>query len=304
MKIALVGAGRVGAAVAFALTMREVADEVVLVGRGSDHTAAEAMDLRHASVALSRVPSVRAGGADEARGADLVVVCPSIKLPEPHQRFDFAVGNARLMEEILPPLVEGSPDAVLLVVTNPVDVMTWHALRITGLPPERVIGSGTWLDTLRVRSGLAQEMGIGPGEVDLLVLGDHGPTSFAAASIATAAGRAVDAEAAREAMRRAIREGRWVYERKGYTSHAVAAAVADIGEAVLRDTGRVLPVSSRIDGYLGVGDVCLSLPCSLGRGGIRQQMHPTLSGDEEEAFRRSAAAIREVIEMSSAGSGT
>jgi L-lactate dehydrogenase len=298
MKISLVGPGRVGAAVAFALTMREVADEVVLVGRGSDRTAAEALDLRHAAAALARAPEVRAGGTEAAAGSDLVVVCASITLPEPHQRFDFAAGNGRLLDAVLPELAEGSPEAVFLVVTNPVDVMTWRALRATGLPSGRVIGSGTWLDTLRVRAGLAEEMGVRPGEVDVLVLGDHGPHSFTAASLATAGGLPVEAEAAREAMRRAMREGRWVYERKGYTSHAVAAAAADIGEAVLRDSGRVLPVSSRIDGYLGVTDVCLSLPCSLGREGIRQQLHPTLSADEEDAFRRSAAAVREVIDAS------
>ena len=305
MKISVVGMGRVGAATAFALVARGVPHDLVLVGRTRERTTGDAFDLLHAS-ALVRPMRVVAGGAADTAGSDLIVLAVSAGPDDPAKgRHALAGPNARLLREIVPPLAESSPSAVFVVVTNPVDVCTYVAWKASGLPPGRVMGTGTLIDTMRFRALLSRETGINPGDVRAYILGEHGETQFPALSVASAGGvRFEPRDSTVRAFAEEARQGGHVVARsKGYTNFAVALAATSICEAVAHDARTVLPVSTLVDGYRGVSDVCLSLPCVVGRRGVEKVLAIDLDDEESAMFRRSAAAIREAVDAATADGG-
>jgi L-lactate dehydrogenase len=298
MKISVVGMGRVGGATAFALVARGIPHELVLVGRTKERATGDAFDLLHAS-ALVRPMRVRPGDAADTAGSDLVIVTASAAADDPAKgRGANALANARMLREIVPALAEASPSAVFVVVTNPVDVCTYVALKASGLPPGRVIGTGTLVDTMRFRTLLSREAGINPQDVRAYVLGEHGETQFPALSVASAGGVRFEPRDAtvRAFAEEARRGGHEVARSKGFTNFAVALAAASIAEAVADDARTVLPVSTLVDGYKGVADVCLSLPCVVGRRGVERVLAIDLDDDETALLHQSAAAIREQID--------
>ncbi|MDG3004656.1 lactate/malate family dehydrogenase [Paludisphaera mucosa] len=298
MKISVVGMGRVGGATAFALVARGIPHELVLVGRTKERTVGDAFDLLHAS-ALVRPMRVVAGDAADTAASDVVILAVSAAADDvAGGRAAHAEANARLLREIVPPLAEASPSAVFLVMTNPVDVCTYVTLKASGLPPGRVLGTGTLLDTMRFRSLLSRETGINAQDVRAYILGEHGETQFPALSVASAGGVRFEP---RDSTVRAFAEearqgGHLVARSKGYTNYAVALAATSICEAVADDARTVLPVSTLVDGYKGLGDVCLSLPCVVGRQGVERILAIDLDDDETALLHQSAAAIRAGID--------
>lgn len=304
-KIAVVGAGHVGATFAYTLLLRGLASEIVLVDVDRDRAEGEAMDLSHAAPLAAPV-RVRVGNYADCEGAAVTVITGGAAQKAGETRLDLARRNATIFREMVPPIARSNPDGILLVTTNPVDVLTYTALELSGLPHERVIGSGTVLDSARFRSVLGRHYGLDPHNVHAYIVGEHGDSEVALWSLTNVAGMQVDAfclahgfehsprsmaamfEQARDAAYRII-------ERKGATYYAIAAALVRIVEAILRDQKTVLTVSSRIDGLYGVHDVCLSLPSVVGRAGVERVLHLALSPDEEERLRRSAATIRRSI---------
>lgn len=298
MKIAILGTGRVGSACAFALVMRRLGTEIVLVGRDLRRVEGDAMDLQHAAALVGRA-TVRAatledhGGVDDA---DVVVLTNSAGGPKAN-RIEELKGNADLLRALVPALARRAPRAIYVVVTNPVDAMTYLTIRFGKLPPERVVGTGTLLDTVRFRATLSEAWRINPNDVRAYILGEHGESQFAALSVATAGGvriRGSD-DFVRQAAEDAKHAGPAVHERKGFTNYGVACSVATIVEAVSDDSRAVLPVSTWIDGFLGVRDVCLSVPCVIGRGGVERTLAIDLDEQEADAFRRSARVLKEAI---------
>ena len=300
MKISITGTGRTGTATAFALTLRGLADELVLVARDPGGKAeGDALDLAHASVTLNPKPTlIRAGRLDAAAGSDVVVVTNSVSMEGMTDRNDLAEGNSEIFREMLPRLADDSPDAVFVIVTNPVDVMTHLAVRWAKLSPRRVIGTGTLIDTVRFRSLLAEMVGIHSHDVRAYVLGEHGESMVPALSQATAGGvRLPESDAAiRERFERARRAGPEILKHKGYTDYAVAACTTMIVEAIVDNTREVLPVSTTIDGPYGLRDLAMSLPCVVGRRGVLRVLQPTLNDDETKALLASAAKIKAVID--------
>ena len=300
MKISITGTGRTGTAIAFALTMQGLADHLVLVSRDPGGKAeGDALDLAHASVALNPKPvDIRAGRLADAAGSDVVVVTNSVSMQGMSDRNDLAAGNSEIFREMLPRLADDSPDAVFVIVTNPVDVMTHLAVRWAKLSPRRVIGTGTLIDTVRFRSLLAEMVGIHSHDVRAYVLGEHGESMVPALSQATAGGvRLPESDAAiKERFERARRAGLEILRHKGYTDYAVAACTAMIVQAVADNTREVLPVSTTIDGPYGLHDLAMSLPCVIGRRGVLRVLQPTLSDDETAALMASAAKIKGVID--------
>ena len=297
MKISILGAGRVGTTVAFTLVTRGYASELVLVNRTASVAEGEALDLRHAS-ALVEVPvEVRAGGVAETAGSDLIILTASVPLPSPGAARDtMARGNCEIFEREVPPLAAASPNAVLLVVTNPVDVMTAVAWKHSGFPAERVVGTGTLIDSARFRSLLSREVGIHPDDIRAYILGEHGEHQVPALSLALSGGEWIGGtEAARALFRETVGLGYQVIQRKGHSNYAIALACGLIVEAIAHDSMRTLPISTRIDGYLGVKDVFLSVPAVVGRAGVVRTLHPELDPPEAEAFRAAATAVREVL---------
>ena len=306
MKISITGIGRTGTATAFALVARGLADELVLVSRDPAQAAeGHARDLSHAGVFLNPHPAtIRSGTIADAAGSDVIVVTNSVP-PEPAEeggppidRLKLASGNAKVFRSLIPKLADASPDAVFVILTNPVDVMTHVAIRQGRLSPRRVIGSGTLIDTGRFRELLAELVGGHPLDVRAYILGEHGDSMVPVLSQATVAGMKlpVPEQEVRDAFDRARRAGYDVFRHKGYTDYAIASCASMIVEAVIRDTRQVLPVSTRVDGQYGIRDVCLSLPCIVGRGGVSRVLTPDLDASEVEALRQSAAVVRGAID--------
>jgi L-lactate dehydrogenase len=306
-KVAVVGAGSVGSAVAYATTIDRLADETALYDVDRARAEAEALDLSHG---LQFVGGGRIVGGDDiavCADADLVVITAGATHGPGGSRLDLAAANGRLVRDLVPRLVAVAPEAIFLFVTNPVDVVTYIAQDVSGLPPERIIGSGTVLDSSRLRHLLAARLGIGVTSIHAMVVGEHGDSEIVLWSSATVGGTPLldvvgpdggRIEASeREALRRDVREaaGR-IIAGKGNTNLAIGLATARIARAISRDERAVLPVSVRttVD---GVGDVCLSLPAVVGRAGILTHLSVPLDDAEREGLDHSARALRSVIDQ-------
>jgi L-lactate dehydrogenase len=306
-RVAVVGAGNVGSTFAYALLLSGVAAEIVLVDRDASRGEGEAMDLAHA-VPLARPARVWAGGPEECAGAAVTVITAGATQKDGETRLDLLERNAAVFDEVVPAVVRHNPDGLLLVATNPVDLLTAHAAalaaREAGVPHERVIGSGTILDTARFRALIGQHVGVDPRSVHAYVVGEHGDSEVPVWSSANVGGMPLGAfcEAAgvpydagvREAIGRATREaGYAVAERKGATYYAVAAGLLRIVEAVVRDQTTVLSVSGRVDGPHGLRGATLSLPTIVTRGGAARVLETALDDEERAALHRSAAVLAE-----------
>jgi L-lactate dehydrogenase len=250
MKVSIVGVGHVGSSLGLALVAGGHTDELVLVGRRKDVVAGEALDLLHAS-AFTRPVDVKAGEIADTAGSDVIAICVAGK-SEGSIREGAVASNAQIFRNIIPPLAAASPSAVLLVTSNPLDTMTTLALRLSGLPPAQVIGSGTLLDTMRLRVLLSRQCQIHPHDIRAYVLGEHGDSQFAALSSASSGG-----------------------------------ARLPLKPALLKQMV--------VNGDFGVRDVCLSLPAVIGRRGVLQTLKVELTGDEKQAFRRSATVVKATL---------
>lgn len=296
-KLSIIGAGHVGATTAFTAVIRELVDTIVLVNRTPEKAEGEAADLRHASALVGRSIHIQAGGIEATRDSDVLVLTHSVPTkPDFKSRMELAEGNVNLFRETVPPLAAASPNAVIIVVTNPVDVMTYVTWKLSGFPPSRVIGTGTLIDSARFRSYLSDHLQIHPDDIRAYILGEHGETQFPALSVAATGGRSLDSDPVIESLfARTRAAGLEVYHRKGFTNFAIAMATAVIIESVIRDSRRTLPVSTLIEGFQGVHDLCLSVPAIVGAGGVLRTLNPPLSAAEGDSFRASAAEIRKVL---------
>jgi L-lactate dehydrogenase len=305
-KVAVVGAGSVGATLAYACLVRGVGRTIALYDIDAAKTRAEVLDLNHG---LQFVPQATVVGSDDVevcRGADLVVITAGAKQKPGQTRLELAEANVALCRTVVPQLLEVAPDAILLLVTNPVDVLTYAALKFSGLPPRRVFGSGTVLDSSRLRLLVAEHCGVAVQNVHAYIAGEHGDSEiplWSSASIGSVPllawevpGRpALDAAAREEIHRRVVGAAGEIIRGKGATNYAVGLAAARVIEAVLHDQRQVLPVSSLLDGQAGLGDVCLSLPSVVDRQGVELVLPSPLSEEESDGLRRSAETVRGVI---------
>jgi L-lactate dehydrogenase len=300
MKVSVIGVGRVGSTLAYTLLLRGLADELVLVDRQPGVAEGEALDLDHAEAFTAHPVAVRAGGLADTAGSDVVVLACSVPWSADYtSRFDIGRDNLAIFQDVVPPLAEASPRAKILVITNPVDVMTWHAIRLSGFEPGRVFGTGTLVDSARFRMLLSEKMGIHPDDLRAYTLGEHGDSQFPVFSLAVAGGtRIAENDATHEVFRQASRSGFEVVRRKGHTNYTISMAATLVIEAIAWDTRRTMPLSVRIDGFLGARDVCLSLPVVVGRAGVTRVLEPKLGEEESASFRRCAEIVREAIQRS------
>lgn len=305
-RIAIVGAGNVGATCAYALLLRGVATEIVLVDANKDKAQGEAMDLNH-SVPFAHPTRIWAGDFSDCAGAAVTIITAGTGRMKPGQtRLDLVKTNAEVFRQIVPEVVRHNPDGILLIASNPVDVMTYAACRLSGLPSKRVLGSGTILDTARFRFLLSQHFGVEPRSVHAFIIGEHGDSEVPVWSLANIAGmRLPDFCAARgipydqaamdEIFRQTRGAGYNVIARKGATFYAIAAGLAEIVEAILRDQSTVMSVSTLFENYCGLNDVCLSMPVALNHGGVEWVLPMNLDRQEAEALCRSAGILKATI---------
>ncbi|MDP2311630.1 MAG: L-lactate dehydrogenase [Pseudomonadota bacterium] len=304
VRVAVVGAGHVGATFAFALVLSGVASDIVLVDADTARAEGEAMDLDHA-IPYGRPARVHAGGIDACAGADVVVLTAGAGQSSPGEtRLDLAARNVALFRGLVPEIARYAPDAVLVVATNPVDVLTLATLRLSGFPPARVIGSGTILDTARLRFLLGRHFGVEARSVHANVVGEHGDSEVVVWSTANIAGVPIRelchagtqgcGPEERAEIARQTRDAAYdIIQRKGHTAYAIGAGLVRLVEAVVRDQKTVLSVSTLQEGPYGLSNVCLSLPTVIGRGGAERVLPLPLEPDEQAALLRSAATIRE-----------
>lgn len=300
MKVAVVGAGMVGSTAAYAMALTGACSDVILVDLDEKRAQAEARDILH-SVPFAHAVRVSAGGYDDIENAALVIVAAGVSQRPGETRLSLLDRNARVFQSVIPSILSRAPEAVLLVATNPVDVMTHVAARIAG-PKGRVIGSGTILDTARFRALLSEHLGVSSASIHAYVLGEHGDSEVLVWSDAQVGGLPLEAFAAQigkpitEADRARIDEGvrRAAYaiiEGKGSTYYGIGAGLARLARAILRDERAVFTVSALSADAAGVPDVTLSLPRIVGRGGLLGTLAPALSGAERDALARSAAIL-------------
>jgi L-lactate dehydrogenase len=303
VRVAIVGAGNVGAAYAYALLLSGLAAEIVLINRNREDAEGEAMDLAHAAPHVGPV-RVWAGDYADCAGAEIVVLTLGAPQGDRPDRLALVRENGEIFKEIVPEIVRHNPEAVLLVASNPVDVLTWATWKLSGLPRGRVIGSGCVLDTARLRAQLGEHLGVDPRDVQADVVGEHGDSqvpvwSRAAVAglplpeFAAALGRPDDGRTRADIAERTRTAGAAVAERKGHTAYGVAVGLLRITEAVLRDERSLLMVSTALDSEHGLGDVALSLPSIVGRDGVQAVPPPVLDEAERTALERSAATLRE-----------
>lgn len=302
MKVGIVGAGMVGGAAANALVLQRVAGEVVLVDRDQSRARAEAEDVLHATP-FAAAARVRAGTFADLEGATAVVLAAGVGQKPGETRLQLLGRNAQVFHSIIPPILAAAPDAVLLVATNPVDIMTQVAAGLARLPAGRVVGSGTILDTARFRARLAQHLGVAASSVHAQVLGEHGDSEVLCWSVASVGGihvadvaqqlgrpltpevrAAIDDDVRRAAYR--------IIEGKGATWYGIAGGIARIVRAIAADEHALLTVSAVTEGIGEGGPVALSLPRLVGAGGITMTLDPHLDAAESQALARSADTLR------------
>ncbi|WP_396594528.1 L-lactate dehydrogenase [Brevundimonas sp. R86498] len=297
-RIAIIGAGHVGATTAFALMLRALVHEIVLVDRNRALAEAEAADLSDAN-ALARPARVWAGDYADAARARIAILTAGGATHGAQDRLSVAADSAVIVADCVEGLIQAGFSGILLVAANPVDLMTLVALKRSGLPASRVIGTGTLLDTSRLKQTLSEALGVAPASIEGYVLGEHGNSEVAAFSTVRIGGQPLDRfckDADRpdlDAMSTEVRDaGYAIVEGKGYTSFGVATAIVRICEAILRDERAVLPVSTLLTGEYGLSGLCLSLPCVLGAEGVHRILTPDLEPPEQAALAASAKILR------------
>ncbi len=303
--VVIVGAGNVGATFAYALVGSGLAGEIILIDANERRAEGEAMDLAHA-VPFGRPVHVRAGTYADCASAAVTVVTAGAAQRPGESRLDLVRRNDEILGDIVPRVADTGTDGVLLMTTNPVDVLTYRAVERSGLPPARVFGSGTILDTARFRSVLGAYAGVDPRSVHAFIVGEHGDSEVAlwsGANIAgvpiadycAATGLAFD-DAVRDRLTEEVRRAAYeIIDRKGATYYAIASGLLRIVESILRDQRTVLTVSSLQAGAVHGADVAISLPTIVGTGGVEQVLDVAFSDAERAAFDGSAAVLRATI---------
>lgn len=300
-RVAIVGVGHVGATTAYALMLRGLFREIVLIDADRALAEAEAADLSDAN-ALARPSRIWAGGYGDAASARIAVITAGATTHGTQSRLSVASQSAAIVATCAKQLVDAGFDGVMVVAANPVDLMALVAHRTSGLPAARVLGTGTLLDSSRLQQALAARLGVASSAIEAWVLGEHGDSEVAAFSTVRIGAMSLDhfvqAPGAldHDAIAREVRDGGYrIAQGKGYTSYGVATAAVRICEAILRDEKTVLPVSTLLTGQYGVSDIFLSLPCVLGAGGVERVLTPAITGEEEAGLVSSANALKSAL---------
>ncbi len=298
-RIAIIGAGSVGTACAYSLLINSLVRELVLINQSAEKAEGEAMDLQHA-VPLGMPVRVIAGTYEEAAQSDIVILTAGGAGKPGGSRLELLDESRKITLECIGALKAEGFTGILVIATNPVDLITHIAQRASGLPPNKVIGSGTVIDTARLRAFLARDLGVDARSVHAFVIGEHGDSSVIVWSSAHIAGiplasyPGADRLPSHPDLERQVREaGSAVATRKGNTSFAIASSITAICEAVLRDEHTVLPVSTVLEGQYGLTDICLGTPCIVGASGVEQILELPLDAGEREGLEHSAHVLRE-----------
>ena len=307
-KITIIGAGAVGSTTAFALLTRGVASEVVLIDVNTSKALGEALDIKQATPFIDNC-DIYAGSYADAVGSDVVIITSGIGRKPGQSRLELVQTNVGIIKEIASEIVKAAPNAIYILVANPVDILTYAFLKYTGLPKSQVIGTGTVLDTIRLRTRLAEIYNVNKQQVHANVLGEHGDTSFVAWSTATIAGVPLSEfngaiasaynipnQYTREDVENYVRKsGGKIISRKGCTVYGIAMTSTNIVKSISGSAETAMTVSSLHEGEYGISDVCLSSLSLVDRTGVRSIITQKLSDEELHKLYQSAEALKSVI---------
>ena len=307
-KITVIGAGSVGATTAYTAAVKGIASEICMIDINREKTEGEAMDIRQASP-FNAPCNIYAGEYADAAGSDIVIITSGVPRKPGQSRIDLVQINVNIMKDIAGKIVEHAPDALYIIVSNPVDIMTYVFTKISGIPATRVIGTGTLLDSARLVSRVADHLGVNPHSVDAYVLGEHGDSSFVPWSICKVGPVALldykncyvnsnqtETEFNMDEIETYMKtSGGQIIKKKGATFYAIACSVCNLVENIFSQAYTTLAVSTLLTGEYGISDVCLSIPFVVGPNGIAGKATPVLTEEEVVKLHKSADLLKEVI---------
>ena len=305
-KVTIIGAGQVGSTIAFALTLKQLASEIVLIDVVKDKAMGEAMDIRQGTPFIGPV-YIHDGDYADAKGSDVVVLTSGVARKPGQSRLDLAQTNVNITKSIIPEITKVAPDALYVIVANPVDILTYQFVKTSGIPANRIFGTGTMLDTARFRARIAENYKVAQENVHGYVFGEHGDSSFVPWSLANISSIPVDDYAKayngeklpafdKDDVEDYIRKsGGIIISAKKCTNYAIGVTTATLVEALNYDTDSVLTISTMLDGEYGINDVCLSIPTVVGGNGIKGRIAAPLNDEEIVKLRASADALKNVI---------
>jgi len=305
-KVAIIGCGNVGSTFAFSLMISGIAREIALIDRNLSRAQGECMDLNHAASFVSPI-KIYAAEYDGCKDADVVVITAGAKQKPGQTRIDLVNANTDIFKDIVPKIMKYAGNAILLIVTNPMDILTYVTLKISGFPVNKILGSGTVLDSSRFRYSISERCNVDPRNVHAYIIGEHGDTELPVWSHANIGGMVLsdycpicggkcDYKNELGSIFEEVKNAAYkIIESKGATYYAIALALVKIAEAVLRDENSVLPVSTLINDYCGINDVCLSIPCIVNRNGVEKILKLKLSPEEQKKLKFSADSLRNIL---------
>lgn len=305
-KISIIGAGFIGATTAFALLQKEIAREIVINDINQEKALGEVLDLIHGS-SLNSPCNVILGSLEDTKNSDIIIITAGVAQKPGETRLELVDKNYKIFKSFVPKIAELSPNAILLVVSNPVDILSYVTYKLSGFPKEKVIGSGTVLDTTRLRSLLGKYFGIDGRTVQGFVLGEHGDSEFVPWDSLTIGNIPIKRfseelkiewdEETENVIAQDVKNAAYeVIKRKGATAFSVAAVLTRIVEAFLKDEKTILTVSTLLEGYKGVSSTYLSVPTIVGKNGVEKVLNIELSKEEENKFLNSAKIMKEYID--------
>ena len=307
-KVSIIGAGNVGATIAYTLTVSGLAAEIALIDINKDKARGDALDIFQGTTYSAPV-NIYQGEYPDINGSDIVVITFGMARRPGQSRIDLAQANVNILKSAMPEITKYAPNAVYVVVSNPVDILTYTIAKTCGLPESKVIGTGTLLDSSRLRSELSARLKISPKNVHAYVFGEHGDTSMIPWSLTSIGGldvetycrsvckeyRSFKVDDLGEIETQVRNSGARIINWKGATYYAIALTVKRICECVLGDSNSILPVSSLIHNRYGIDDVCISLPCIVGAEGIKGYVNPPLTDKELALLQKSGKAMKDVL---------
>lgn len=304
-KISIIGAGSVGATTAYALMIHSMATEIVIVDVNKEKTLGEVLDLSHGADFVKPV-NIIAGEYEDTKDSDIIIITAGAAQKPGETRIELVNKNVKIMKSIVPNVVKNSPNAILLVVSNPVDILSAIVYELSGFPKERVIGSGTVLDTSRLKYELGKELNLDPRDIQTYIMGEHGDTEFAAWSLTNVQGIKVEdyckslsliynQEVKNKAYNNVKNAAYEVISKKGATFYAIALAVTRIVEAILGDEKCILPISTLVEDYYGINDIYLGIPSIVGINGVEKILKVDLDKEEIKNLKNSANSLKKVL---------
>lgn len=308
-KISILGSGRVGSSTAYTLALEGTCSEIVLIDIAKQLAEGEAMDIVQGTPFSNEI-NIYAGDYKDVADSDIVVVTLGLARKPGQSRIELAQANVNIIKSVMPQVAEYAPNAIYIIVSNPVDILTYTTLKVTNLSKNQVIGSGTLLDSSRLKSIVAERLGVASSNIHGYVLGEHGDSSVVPWSLVRIGGMSLEEYVEgnedsvevsdtnkQHEIEQAMREsGAKVIKNKGATNYAIATSVSHLCKCILRNTQSILSVSTMMEGQYGMKDVCLSIPSIVGIRGLVKTLQPKLTEEEEQQLHNSAKVLKDTID--------